>query len=221
MADQFSKRWPVGDVLHADGALAGRRHQHLRADALTDARLEAKPRQAGASQHQGVEVARVETAEAGLDIPAHRRDVQGAVQGGKHRPPAQTGRAEAGARGQIAESRVGTARNERVADVRARAEGAQGELFVERRWHVLHAVDGDVGATVQQGALQRVDERALAGHRLVGCRGQIAAGGDFHALGFKAGRDLAQPRRHGVGLGQGEAAAARGDAQSFQDGLYT
>ena len=133
------------------------------------------------------------------------------------RAPAQRRGADDGALPQVGDA-LHVARDQHVACILARQEGADREARRLRRRHVLHAVDGGVDAARQQRFLDLLDEQALAaglGQRPV--LDGVAGGLDGHDLDG-AGADK---RRHGrrqrvadeARLGERQFAAARAESQ--------
>ena len=201
----------VGADLNAQRALAHGRQAFRRRQFLADALAQAQALQAGGGQDDGVELAVVQFAQAGLHIAAQRLDHQMRKAGTQLRFAAQAGRAYHGAVRQLVQAGVAVG-NQRVARVFALADGGQGKAFGQVHRHVLDGVHGDIGAAFLQGQFQLFHEQALAadfGQRLV--EDLVALGGhaqDFHGQlrvqRLEAGFDV-------FGLPHGEFAFAAGD----------
>jgi hypothetical protein len=123
-------------------------------------RSPAQALQAGGGQHDGVVLAFVELAQAGVEVAAQRLDRRSgrsaaAAPGGagwRCRPP-RPGAARPGWR---------SGRDKGVARVFALHHAGQGKAFGQLHRHVLERVHGDVGAAFFQRHFQLLDEQALA-----------------------------------------------------------
>jgi hypothetical protein len=88
--------------------------------------------------------------------------------------------------------------------------------------HVLHRMHGEVGAALEQGLLELLDEQPLAargGERRAGHL--IAAGGHRHERHREAGMYGAEARADVLGLPEGEGRFARGDAKGHGSACHS
>ena len=224
-SDQRANVLALGKVFDANSALPGRWHQRIAGDPLDDARTETQAVQAGAGEQKDIAFAVVETSQARVHVAAHGFEGELAIDARKQSATASARRADAGSRREVAQRPLlgAVAHDERIPRVRPRPEGDQRESIGQRRRHVLHAVNGDVGLVVQKGVLKRIDERALAELRGRLCASLrrsgallVALGVDLHQLRLKAGRASFQLRRNGARLGERQLAAPRSDSDSLQ-----
>ena len=148
--------------LDAERALARRRQADGRIEQAADAPAQAQAFQARGGQHDGVVVAAIELAEPGVEVAAQRLDRQLRMARADLRLAAQAGRAD-GARRQLGQRGVGVG-DEGVARVGALEHGAQLERGLQIDRHVLQGVHGQIGAAVEQGGFEFLDEQALAAH---------------------------------------------------------
>ncbi len=198
----------VGQCLDAERALPRRRQRLLGRDGGADARGQPEACQSRGSQDDGVVFAAVELAQARVEIAAQAGD-------GKVRilrmdlglAPQARGADDCAGR-HVVERGV-LVRHEGIQRHLALAGGDQREALRQHHRHVLHRMHRDVGAAVEQGVFELLDEQPLAadlGERAV--EDLVAAGG--HAEQFDAARRIQcfQTRLDVFGLPQGEAAFA-------------
>ncbi len=199
-----------GADFQAQGALSGSGQHHLGLDHLTDAAGQAQALEAGGGQHDGVVLAFVEFAQAGVEVAAQGLDAQVGAQGAQLGEPAQAGGAHHRALRQGFE-RVETRADERVTRVLALEHGGQHEAFGQLHGNVLERVHGQVGAASFKGHFEFFDEQALAAH--LGQRAVedlVALGGHAQQVDLAAKAALQQVA-HVLGLPKGEAAFTGGD----------
>jgi uroporphyrinogen decarboxylase len=147
-----------------------------------------------------------------VDIAAQGDDPQVRTAMQQQRLATQRRGADDGALRQLVDARE-VARDQYVACVFARQERRDGQPGRLRRRHVLHAVDGGVDATLQQGFLDLLNEQSLAaGFGEWPILNHVARGPDHHDLDGAGRRErgyaMGQSVAHQAGLGEGERAAA-------------
>src|SRR5690606_14708286 len=205
--------------LQGQGALTRRGQEGVQRQALTDDLAEAETVEARTGQQDGVEVAVALPLQPGVDVAAQHFDVQVGTQGQRLRLTTQGGGAEAGALQQVGEGGVMVA-DEGVAGVFALRHGGDGQTGGLFGGDVLHRVDGDVDAAVQQGFLDLLGEQGLAADFQQAAVLDAVAGGDDldqrnkgFDLGVGHAQGAADGALHHAGLGQGQARTSGADAQ--------
>ena len=123
----------VGPALDREGSLA-RRGQHLqRVEHLGRLVDPAQPGQAGAGEHDGVELAGGDLAEAGVHVAADADQLDAEAERGELGDPARGAGADAGAGRQLAEGEA-VAGDDHVARVLAQRDGGQRDARRAARW---------------------------------------------------------------------------------------
>src|SRR5690606_38853386 len=143
---------------------------------------------------------------ARLDVAAHRLDAQVGARMPELRLASQAGRADDAARGNLVDAHV-IGRHEGVEWVLALQHGDDLEALRDLCGDVLHGVHRDVRPPFEHGALELLDEQALAadlGQRRV--EDLVATRCHRHQLDGQARVVAAQQRRDMLGLPEGEAA---------------
>ena len=153
----------VAAHLDTQSALSGG-GQHLGAVEFgANALLQAQALEAGGRQNDGVVLAFVEFAQAGVEIAAQRLDLQVGAQRLQQHLAAQAGGADDSALRQVLQAGVAR-RDKGVARVFALHHAGEKHALGQHHGHVLERVHGNVGAAVGQRGFEFLDEQALAAH---------------------------------------------------------
>ncbi len=203
----------VEAAFDADRTLTVGRQALLRLDEGGDAMCHLQTLQAGGGENDGVIFTGIQLGETGIDVATQVADHQIRAGGPQLTLTAQAGGADHGALRQcfyLAE----TVGNEGIARIFALTDGVQAQPLGELHRHILHGVDGDVGAALQHGGFQLLDEQPLATH--FGERGiqdLVTLSAHGHQLDLQLGVQGFQPVFDEVGLPQGQWALASGNFQ--------
>ena len=194
--------------LHAHRALR-RRGEKVDRLALGDA----EPVEAGGGEQHRVGLASPQLGEPGVDIAAHRHDLQIRPAGEQLRPPARRGGADPGAERKRLDA---VAADQPVARVGALEHRRDDEFDGPDRLDVLHRMDREVGTALEQTQVELLGPQRLAadlGERPV--LDAVAGGGHRHDLdGLLAPAVRGAQRIGDQGrLGEGERRAAGADTK--------
>ena len=215
--EQLGRRRVVGAGLDGDAALPDGRHEPARVEALGDPLGQPEHLQRGHGHHDRAAVGNLR--QAGGDVAAQldeRRDRAAPLPAAPAVAPSRWRRsrpAASSASGRPISASAGIAPG---------GERADHQRLVRRRREVLGRVHGDVGAAVEHGLLDLLDEHALAAdhvqrHVLAAVTGRV----DEHELGLAPGRRRrARRRRPGPGCApagsRGWPGGGRGTRRSVQ-----
>jgi hypothetical protein len=141
-------------------------------------RGQAEAGQAGGGENDGVVLPLVELAQARVEVAAQAGDGEVGIACMQLRLAAQAGGAHHAAGRNVLEGSV-LVRDNGIERILARRDGHQRELRLHRHRHILHGMHGDVGASIEQGRFQLLDEEPLAAD-----------------LGQRPVEDLVAARRH-------------------------
>jgi hypothetical protein len=131
--------------------------------------FEAEPNKACTCQNDGIALAGVHLAQARVDVSAkHLHDEVGPI-GTKRRRSAQTRSSYARAQRKVVERAVAR-RHEDVAGVFPLWDAGEHKSGRKLARHVLHRVDGEVGAFVEQSLFDLLNEEAFAANL---CEGPV------------------------------------------------
>ncbi len=158
----------VSQALDADDALADRGQHVLRREPRADPRLEPEALEPGGREHGRVAVAGVELGEARVDVAAQHDDLEVGPAMTQLALAAQARGADARALRQGSQRFVAR-RDEGIARIAALERGGDREAGGQVGGHVLHRMDGDVGAPVLERVFELLDEQSLAAGRRRGC----------------------------------------------------
>ena len=216
---QFQHFTVITTAFDAQGTLAHGGHEGGRLEMVHAVRGKTQTLEPGGGQHDGVVFAFLHLAQAGIHIAAQGKDLQVGTQIEQLGLTAQAAGAHAGPLGQFVQRGVAVGEQAVHADLTL-GHAAQDEALGQDHGHVLDAVHGQVGGTVQQGFLDLLDEQALAAHLGHGdIQDDVAAGlddaqADVQARfqGLQAGFDV-------FGLPEGQLTAAGGDDEIFAHGV--
>lgn len=107
--------------------------------------------------------------------------------------------------------------DEGIARIGAIEDGAQLERRLQIDRHVLQTMHGQIGAAVEQGVFEFLDEEPLAAHLGEGAVEDLVASGRQGEEFNRARRiQRAQPIAHMLGLPQGKPAGAGRDDQALR-----
>ena len=160
----------VGADLNGNDTLTGGRNALVDWDRRRDAIAEAEPAQAGAGEHQRVELAGVELAQTRVDIAANRRERRARERAARAAPmrrtlPVPIDRAAVEPRGDIRHSgdlwRGIDREARRVARIFARQARGDRQAVRQIDRHVLRAVHGEVDVAAQQRVFDLLHELTL------------------------------------------------------------
>ena len=169
--------------------------------------------EAGGGEDEGVALALLEFAEAGVDVAADLDEGDVGAEGEDLRAAAWAGGTDAASGGEGVEGPVLFADPD-VAGVGAFGDGGEGELRGEFGGEVFEGVDGEVDASLFEGFLDFFDEDAFAVE--VGWRDEpgllhaVARGADDFEFGVIA--SVAEGVEDAVGLPESELGASAADA---------
>ncbi len=205
-----------GAHLQAQCALAGGRQHLVGLEQGTDAAFQTQALEARGREHDGVVLAFVELAQAGIEVAAQRLDVEVGAQRLQQHLPAQAGGADHGTLGQVGQAGV-AGRDEGIARILALHHAGQLEALGQLHGNVLERMHGHVGAAFFQRDFQLFHEEALAAHLGQGAVEDLVALGG-HAEQFDGVAARTQQGLHMFGLPEREAAFARGDDDGREGG---
>src|SRR5690606_25144881 len=133
-------------------------------EVLGDAVVQPEPSQPRGGQHDAVDFAFVDFAQARGHVAAQGNQFEAGVDAPQQRTATQAPGAEPRAFGQLAEQRgaVGGPHHERVARVFARRRAGDLESRRGDGGEILHAVHGEVDGTFEELFFDRLDEQPLA-----------------------------------------------------------
>ncbi len=220
--------------LHGHDALARRGHAGLGGQAERDALRQAEAAEAGRGEHDCVEVAGVELAQARVEVAAQAREAREREQALDLRDPAHAAGAEprrlAEHRdhrvdgGRLGEFRRGRRQHDGIERIFAGQRRGDREALGQDRRHVLGAVHGEIDPGGQQRVLDFLHEQALAAdlrQRAVGLAVALGPDDDEFAGGAAGGGDAGGGL---AGLPERQLAAARaepkGGAATFSAGSW-
>src|SRR5690554_3274726 len=144
----------------AQCALAdGRQRDGIR-HAVADAIVETQTLQAGAGQHDGVVVSGIQLGQPGVHVASQHLDFQVRAVGPELGFTAQARGANHGALGQLVQVVVVVA-DKGIGGIFALTDGDQPQALRELHGYVFHGVHGKVGAAVQHGFFQFLQNRPL------------------------------------------------------------
>jgi hypothetical protein len=202
----------VGARLQRQRSLADGRQHDLRGDALVDPGGETQALESGASQHHRSEVLLLQLAQPRGHVPAQRNDLQVRAVAAQLGGTPQAAGAHARTAGQGIDRGPALARHERIPGIDALGKGHELQSRGRGRREVLRAVDGQVGAPVEQRLFDLLHEQALAPERRQRDILQPIAGRlERKDLGPYAQLALDPLRDHPC-LAEREIARARGDS---------
>ena len=197
----------------AERALADGRKHHRRVEFDGDPPLQAEAVEAGAGQDDGVVLAFVELAQAGVDVAAQVENRKIGPHGGQLGFTPQARGADPGAVRQGGHTGA-------VVGEKGVPRGFPGRNDADEQplgqfgGHVLHRVDGKVHFAGEQRVLDFLDEQSLAadlGQRHV--QDSVPLGGDLHQFNPHLRVGLFDLALNPGGLGDGQQAGAGADAQ--------
>ena len=159
--DRCSRQCVIASNLDAQGSLTSRRQQKVFRQVLGDPVFEAKPVDACSSQDNAIQIVFIQFFQAGVQVPAKRNDIQIRSVMEKLGGPAKTAGADAGTGFQVfeAEPLAGDQNIKRIFPLRNRAY-TEAWRYIPR--HILHAVNGDINATVQKRFFDFLNKQPLA-----------------------------------------------------------
>jgi len=160
---------------------------------ILDSRFEAEALEPRRREHGRVAGARIELGEASVDIAAQHDDLEVWPAVADLALPSQARGPDPCPLGQCSQ-RFMTRRDEGISRIAALERGGDGEAGGQRGGHVLHRMHRDVGAPVQEGVLELLDEESLA----AGCREAAV----LDPVPFRHDRDQADDE---AGMAGGEA----------------
>ncbi len=170
-----ARRLVAGARLQRERALSRGRDHQLGRDREGDLALAAEPAQPGGGEHDRVELALGELAQAGVDVAVQLLHPQVGAGGEQLGAAAQAGGADPGALGHVVERGAGA--DPGVARVLARRHGGDRKPLGHLARQVLGRVDADLGLARQQRPLDAAHEARLVA--------RLAVGGDLDQLGAR------------------------------------
>ena len=197
-------------ALDSERALPDRRQRDLGLENPGRAMLETEPDEPGAREHDGVALAFVHLAEPGVDVAAHRDDLEIGTRRAKADCPTQAARADLGALGELLETAV-LRRDEHITGILSRRDAGDEEAGGKYARHVLDGVHGKIGAALEEGLLDLLHEEALAAH--LGERAildLVASRDDLQLDHLETGMSALETLYEGATLGESELRAPGG-----------
>jgi hypothetical protein len=174
-------------------------------------RLQAQALQAGSRQHDGVVLAFVKLAQAGVEVAAQRLNAQIRTRRAQQGHTAQAGGADHGALRQGRQAGV-LRRDKGIARIFALHHAGQRKPFGQVHRHILERVHGQISPPLFQRHFQLLDEQPLAANLAQGAVENLVALGrhaqqrDFVPLLRQQGFDM-------LGLPQGKTAFSGGNGE--------
>lgn len=221
---QVQARRVVRADLQGQRPLSGRGHKGVDGQQGADTLAVAQAVEARGRQQNGLEIARGQTLQPGVDIAAQQCDAQVGAQRQNLGLAPQAGGADPGPFGQVIQA-VEPFADEGVAGIFARGYGGQDQSRRRLDRHILERMDGQVAAPVHEGGLDLAREQGLAPDlHQPPVLDAVAAGDDGHerqkgvALGIGNAQGASQGVAHMARLGQGQGGAAGADAKGAWQG---
>ena len=152
---------PIGTNFYRQCALCGCGQHHIRLQALANALFQPQAFQPSGGQHNAIDLAFVQLAQAGIHIAAQRYRAHIGPQGAQLRRTPQTGGAHRAADRHIVQAGV-LGRYPGIARVFTFQHAGQPETVRQLHGHVFERMHGDVGPPILQGIFDFLDEQALA-----------------------------------------------------------
>src|SRR5207302_409346 len=198
--------------LDRERALPRRGRNQTWIDSLVDSRAATEPVEAGCSDHEGVDLTRIEAPQPSVDITVERHDAQIRARGAH----------EAGASRAVGTHRhvcrkrsdrlVPAARDESVTWISSFRVSRDHQLQVVLQRHILCAVHSDVDLATHEGARDGDHKDALAWFGVDGA--YVAFGDDAHDLDFVAGSPQAFGKPLALSQGETRPSSAESDLHS-------
>ncbi len=208
--------WIRAAGFEGECSLAGGGTDLVGGEALVDGLGALEAVEAGGGEDEGVALALLEFAEAGVDVAADFDEGDVGAEGEDLGAAAGAGGADAAAGGEGVERPVGLADPD-VAGVGAFGDGGEGELRGELGGEIFEGVDGEVDAAFFEGFFDLLDEDAFAVEvgrwDEAGLLHAVAGGADDFEFDVVAG--VAEGVEDVVGLPEGELGASGADADGI------